>query len=83
MNTADDVMPFQHPEISQSIEKEQPQKCGKEKRHAGKAEKQSRGRRRAAEIKTIEEERTIADNTNDIENMAVNPTADESDFAEL
>lgn len=76
-------MLFQHPETSQSIEKEHPQKCGTEERHAGKAEKQSRGRRRAAEIKTIEEERTIADHTNDIESMVVNPIADESDSAEL
>jgi hypothetical protein len=83
VNTADDVMPFQHPETSQSMEKKYRQKCGTEKRHTGKAEKQSRGRRRAAEVKTVEEERTIADNTNDIENMAVNPTADESDSAEL
>ena len=71
-------MLFQHPEIIQSIEKERPQKRRTEKRRGAKGEKQTGGRRRAAEIKAIEEERTIVNDANNIENMAVNPIADEN-----
>ena len=76
-------MHFQHAETTQSIEKKLLQKRKTEKRHTGKAEKQTRGRRRADEIKAIEEERTVPDDTNDIENIVVNLIADESDSAAL
>ena len=76
-------MLFQNAETTQSIKKELPQKRKTEKRYTGKADKQTRGRRRADEIKAIEEERTVPDDTNDIENMVVNLIADESDSAAL
>lgn len=76
-------MLFQYPEISQSIEKERPQKRRTEKRRGAKVEKHTGGRRRAAEIKAIEEERTTVDGANNIENMVVNPITDENESAGL